>query len=59
MLVAIHHMLSEHVPYKELGASYVPTDHPERRAQRLLRQLQGLGFSATMNPIVAPSPSSP
>jgi transposase len=59
MLVAIHHMLSEHVPYKELGASYVPTDHPERRAQRLLRQLQGLGFSVTMTPIVAPSPSSP
>jgi hypothetical protein len=59
MLVAIHHMLSEHVPYREIGASYVSTDHPERCAQRLVRRLQGLGFSVTMTPIVAPSPSSP
>ena len=52
-------MLSEHAPYKELGASYLPTDHPERRAQGLFRQLQGLGFTVTTSPIAPQVPVSP
>ncbi|MEI8259712.1 MAG: hypothetical protein WCJ30_28940 [Deltaproteobacteria bacterium] len=56
MLVAIHHMLGEHVPYKELGAACVPTNHPERCVQRLVRQLEGLGFSVTMTPLAPQLP---
>ena len=50
MVVALYHMLSEHVPYKERGADYLPQDQPERRARRLVRQLNVLGFQVQLVP---------
>jgi transposase len=55
MLVAIFHMLRDQVPYRELGADYVGTEPPERRANRLVNQLKSLGFQVQLSPIVSPS----
>lgn len=55
MIVAIYYILRDHVHYKELGADYVPHDQPERRAKRLVRQLNALGFTVHL----AAVPSEP
>jgi transposase len=55
MIVAIYYILRDHVHYKELGADYVPHDQPERRAKRLVRQLNALGFAVQL----AAVPSEP
>jgi transposase len=53
MLVAIFHILKDLTPYRELGAEHVPTDQPERRANKLVHQLKTLGFSVQLTPVVA------
>ncbi len=55
MLVAIYHILRDRVPYKELGADYIPKDQPEKRAQRLVRQLNVLGFQVQLAKVSAAS----
>jgi hypothetical protein len=50
MVVAIFHVLKDLTPYRELGAEHVPTDQPERRAEKLVHLLQTLGFKAGRTP---------
>jgi len=50
MLVAIYHVLKDRTPYRELGADYVATDQPERRAKKLVHQLKALGFDVQIAP---------
>jgi transposase len=55
MLVAIYHVLKNHTPYRELGADYIATEQPERRAHKLVHQLKALGFEVQLTPLVATS----
>jgi transposase len=48
LLTIIYHMLSEHVPYHELGPDYFDTLSPESRARFHKKQLEKLGFEVTL-----------
>ena len=51
MVVVAWHMLSTGEVYRELGGDYfVRRDDPERRARRLSRQIEELGFNVTIAP---------
>jgi transposase len=48
LLVACYHILDRDQPYQDLGADYFTRRHnPERRARRLLKELQTLGYTVT------------
>ena len=49
LLVVVYHVLAEGVPYRELGPAYYQPPHAKRRAARLVKQLQQLGYSVTIN----------
>ncbi|WP_344394150.1 transposase, partial [Streptomyces vastus] len=48
---AIWHMLTDHVPYHELGGTYFTQRDPERATRRAINQLNQLGYTVTLNPI--------
>lgn len=51
IIVAYWHIVHDRVPYRELGADWsVRRYSPERRAQRLISQLEELGLSVTTQP---------
>jgi transposase len=51
ILVAIFHMLDRDQPYQDLGPDYfVRRDDPARRARKLVRQLEALGYSVHAEP---------
>ena len=51
LICTIWHMLSTGETYRELGADYYTRrDDPDRRARRLTRQLEELGFNVTIAP---------
>lgn len=51
ILVAIFHMFQRDQPYNDLGADYfVRRDDPERRARKLLRQLEAIGYTVHAQP---------
>jgi transposase len=50
MLTAIYHMLKNGTFYADLGPDHFRPRHPGRHVKRLLRQLQRLGYSLTLNP---------
>lgn len=51
LLVVIWWMLSEHVPYNELGEDYLTRRiDPERRKRHLVHQLEQLGVTVTLEP---------
>ena len=45
MLIAIYHMLKEHVPFKDLGSEYFNQFNRERKINSLLKKLKELGWS--------------
>jgi transposase len=50
ILVAYYHIVSDRVPYRELGPDWLARRHtPEHRARRLTRQLEQLGYTVTLN----------
>jgi len=51
MIVAIFHILKNLTPYNEIGADHVSSEDQERRAKRLVRQLETLGFHAQLTPL--------
>jgi len=54
ILVVVYHLLDRATPYEELGADYFLRRHdPARQATRLIRQLNALGYRATLDPIRA------
>lgn len=49
LLVAYYHVVRDRVPFRELGPDWLARRYsPEHRARRLVRQLQALGFSVTL-----------
>jgi transposase len=48
MLTAAYYMLRDHVPYKELTASYFDSRNKLRVANRLVRRLQTLGYEVSI-----------
>jgi transposase len=50
LLIAIYHMLMEHVPYREAGI--LPPSGPakQKRVTRLQREIEQLGFTVTVQP---------
>jgi len=44
-------MLSDNVPYHELGGSYFTQRDPERAARRAISRLNELGYRVTLNPM--------
>jgi len=50
LLVAIYHMLKEHVPYREIGTAPLSEPAKQKRVTRLQRQMEQLGFIVTLQP---------
>ena len=49
-----YHLLDRKVDYAELGADYfVRRQDPKRHANKLVRQLQALGYDVTIEPVQA------
>jgi len=49
ILVAYYHIVSDRLPYRELGPDWLARRYsPEHRARRLLRQIETLGFNVTI-----------
>jgi transposase len=48
LLVIIYHMLSEHVPYTELGGNYFDEHDRQATEKRLVRRLEKLGYQVEL-----------
>ncbi|MGW3209122.1 hypothetical protein [Streptomyces sp. NPDC001135] len=44
-------MLTDHVPYEELGGAYFTQRDPERATRRAITSLNQLGYTVTLNPL--------
>jgi transposase len=56
ILVSAYHVLAEGRPYDELGGDYfLRREDSERVAKRLVRQLERLGHSVTLEPVAEPA----
>jgi hypothetical protein len=54
ILVAIFYMLTRDEPYPDLGADYfLRRNDPARRARRLIRQLEAIGYTVHAEPSLA------
>lgn len=53
MMVAIYHMLKEHIPYKDLGVCYYNQFNKEKKANSMIRKLQELGYQVTAELVIA------
>ncbi|MCL6499767.1 MAG: IS110 family transposase [Firmicutes bacterium] len=54
ILVVAYHVLDRGVPYEDLGADYFLRRHdPKRHAAKLVRQLQAIGYSVTLEEVGA------
>lgn len=51
IITAIWHMLTDNVPYHELGGTYFTQRDPERATRRAITALSQLGYTATLNPL--------
>ncbi|WP_326654926.1 MULTISPECIES: IS110 family transposase [unclassified Streptomyces] len=50
IITAIWHMLTDSVPYQELGGTYFAHRDPERATRRAITALNQLGYTVTLNP---------
>ncbi len=49
IVIAYYHIVSDRVPYRELGADWLARRHsPEHRTRRLVKQLEALGHKVTL-----------
>src|SRR6266542_981051 len=49
IVIAYYHIVSDRVPYLELGADWLARRHsPEHRTRRLVKQLEALGHKVTL-----------
>ncbi|HTU78299.1 MAG TPA: hypothetical protein VMF09_06010 [Solirubrobacteraceae bacterium] len=58
ILIAAWHMLTEDIPYHDLGEEYFirrQTEHTERYRRRLITQLERLGHNITLEPQPQPA----
>ena len=51
MLVIVYHVLQRQENYHELGGDYFDREAQQQQQQRLVRQLQALGFHGTIAPL--------
>jgi hypothetical protein len=50
ILVIIYHLLTDPVPYRELGAAYLDQRDREQAIRRAVTQLERLGHRVTLEP---------
>jgi hypothetical protein len=53
ILVAVYHMLSQKVPYKDLGDVYLDKLNQHQLTRNLIRRLERLGYCVTVQPQAA------
>jgi transposase len=53
LVVAFYHMLKERVPYREISTAPLPEPVKRKRAERLQRQIEHLGFAVHLEPVGA------
>jgi hypothetical protein len=53
ILITVWHMLTNDVDYADLGGDYFVRLDPERAMRRIVRQVNGLGFTVRCDPIQA------
>jgi transposase len=53
ILTAAYHILEQKITYRELGADYFDQRTTEQRTKRLVRQLEKLGHTVTLEPLAA------
>jgi hypothetical protein len=53
LAIAIWHVLSDHVPYRELGADYYAKRDPERAIRRMIKEANSLSLTVRFDPIEA------
>ena len=53
ILVAAYYILDREVPYEDPGAEFFVRRHPEAQTRKLIRQLNALGYTVTLNPLEA------
>ncbi|WP_327319409.1 hypothetical protein [Streptomyces sp. NBC_01235] len=53
IITAIWHMLTDNLPYHDLGGTYFAQRDPERATRRAITALNQLGCTVTLNPIQA------
>jgi transposase len=51
LLIIIYHMLAQEEEYQELGGTYFDELDREKKEQRLVRQLERLGFEVALTPV--------
>jgi transposase len=58
MLRSAYHMLTRHMPYQDLGATYFDNKARARTVNRLLKRLNDLGVQVIETRITVPSPAA-
>ncbi|MFF9128572.1 IS110 family transposase, partial [Streptomyces sp. NPDC014889] len=51
IITSIWHMLTDNVPYHELGGTYFTQRDPEHATRRAINALNQLGYTVTLNPL--------
>ncbi len=51
IITAVWHMLTDNVPYQDLGGTYFARRDPERATRRAVTALNQLGYTVTLNPL--------
>lgn len=56
ILIAAYHMLKNHEPYKELGATYLDERNKPKVVKRMKQRIEQLGYRVTIEPALAVAP---
>lgn len=59
LLVTIYHMLKNHTHYKDLGSQWFARLHPERLTRYLVKRLEALGLTVTLEELNTTQPVHP
>ena len=54
MVVIADHLMQRKEPYRELGGDYFDKQRPDATAQRLVKRLERLGYSVTLQQNLMP-----
>jgi transposase len=50
LVIAIHHMIRDRTPYKELGGDHFDKINPTKTTRRLVARLERVGTQVTLKP---------
>jgi transposase len=53
LLIIVYHLLAKAEKYQDLGGTYFETLDQEKKEQRLVRQLEKLGFEVSLTPAIS------